>query len=260
MSLEMFIGHFNYYVFILLMMTGLYIVVSRGNLIKKIIGLNIFQTSVFLLYITIGKVAGGTAPIIIGDYGASYGDKGGKEKGGDYSAHGAEAVDKAAGDKAPAGMEDASNSIDNIDPETAKAALAEASEGLGGGGAPGAEVGLHAVEGSEKAVNSLQAAAKAAAQDVQSLHSSDVAAGAKGYGDAAGGYGAETAEILYANPLPHVLILTAIVVGVATTAVGLALAVRIREAYGTIEEDELQDADDADEFGADAQKARSILP
>jgi multicomponent Na+:H+ antiporter subunit C len=48
--------------------------------------------------------------------------------------------------------------------------------------------------------------------------------------------------VLYSNPLPHVLILTAIVVGVATLAVGLALVVRIREAYGTIEEDELQEA------------------
>ena len=44
---------------------------------------------------------------------------------------------------------------------------------------------------------------------------------------------------MYSNPLPHVLILTAIVVGVATTALGLALVVRINEAYGTIEEDEI---------------------
>lgn len=51
---------------------------------------------------------------------------------------------------------------------------------------------------------------------------------------------------LYSNPLPHVLILTAIVVGVATLAVGLALAVRIREAYGTVEEDEILAADDRD--------------
>ena len=55
--------------------------------------------------------------------------------------------------------------------------------------------------------------------------------------------------IVYTNPLPHVLILTAIVVGVATTAVGLALAVRIREAYGSIEEDELEAADEIAEFG-----------
>jgi multicomponent Na+:H+ antiporter subunit C len=53
---------------------------------------------------------------------------------------------------------------------------------------------------------------------------------------------------IYSNPLPHVLILTAIVVGVATTAVGLALVVRIQEAYGTVEEDEIQDQDDAAEW------------
>jgi multicomponent Na+:H+ antiporter subunit C len=111
------LGHFNYWMVIVLMMTGFYIVISRGNLVKKIIGLNIFQTSVFLLYISSGKVAGGTAPILL----------------------------------------------------------------------PGFET--------------------------------------------------------YSNPLPSVLILTAIVVGVATTAVALALVVRIREAYDTIEEDELQELD-----------------
>ncbi|MDG2475015.1 MAG: cation:proton antiporter subunit C [Paracoccaceae bacterium] len=111
-------GHLNYWLFIMLMMTGLFIVISRGNLIKKIVGLNIFQTSVFMFYISIGKVAGGTAPIF------------------------------------PMDM--------NINP-----------------------------------------------------------------------------SILYSNPLPHVLILTAIVVGIATTALGLALIVRIREAYGTIEDEEI---------------------
>ena len=54
------LGLYNYWIVIFLMMTGFYIVISRDNLIKKIIGLNIFQTSVFLLYITIGKVRGGT--------------------------------------------------------------------------------------------------------------------------------------------------------------------------------------------------------
>lgn len=49
----------------------------------------------------------------------------------------------------------------------------------------------------------------------------------------------------YSNPLPHVLILTAIVVGVATTAVGLALIVRIKRAYGTVEENEFDNKDDA---------------
>ena len=115
------LGHFNYWIVFFLMMAGFYTVIVRGNLIKKIIGLNIFQTSVFLLYITMGKITGGTAPIV---------------------------------------------------PE-------EGSEG-----------------------------------------------------------------IIFSNPIPHVLILTAIVVGVATTALGLALIVRINEAYGTIEEDEIQDIEE----------------
>ncbi len=50
---------------------------------------------------------------------------------------------------------------------------------------------------------------------------------------------------VYSNPLPHVLILTAIVVGIATTALGLALIVRINESYGTIEEDEVLELDHA---------------
>ena len=56
--------HFNYWAVVFLMMTGFYVVISRGNMVKKIIGLNLFQTSVFLLYITMGKVTGGTAPIV----------------------------------------------------------------------------------------------------------------------------------------------------------------------------------------------------
>ena len=111
-------GYSIYWLFIILMMTGFYIVVSRGNLIKKIIGLNLFQTSVFLFYISIGKVSGGTAPILPM-----------KLKVDDFS--------------------------------------------------------------------------------------------------------------VYSNPLPHVLILTAIVVGVATTALGLALIIRIKEAYNSIEEHDL---------------------
>jgi multicomponent Na+:H+ antiporter subunit C len=116
--IDLILGLYNYWIVIALMMAGLYIVISRQNLIKKLIGLNIFQTSVFVLYISIGKVFGGTAPIHDG--------------------------------------------IDRI----------------------------------------------------------------------------------YSNPLPHVLILTAIVVGVATAALGLALVVRIKEAYGTIEEDDINQMDD----------------
>ncbi len=115
---EFFFGHVNYWLFAVMMMTGLFIVISRGNLVKKIVGLNIFQSAVFMFYISIGKVTGGTAPIF------------------------------------PVDMK--------IDPET-----------------------------------------------------------------------------VYTNPVPHVLILTAIVVGIATTSLGLALVVRIREAYDTIEEDEI---------------------
>ena len=112
------LGHLNYWLFIILMMTGLFIIMSRGNLIKKVVGLNIFQTSVFMFYISIGKVSGGTAPIFPTD------------------------------------------------------------------------------------MNILPSA-------------------------------------VYSNPLPHVLILTAIVVGVATTALALALIIRIREVFGTIEDDEI---------------------
>lgn len=115
--IEFVISHYNYWIAILLMMVGFYTVISRGNLVKKIIGLNIFQVSVFFLYISIGTVKDGAAPII--------------------------------------------------------------TDGVS----------------------------------------------------------------LYSNPLPHVLILTAIVVGVATTALALALVVRIKEAYGTIEEDEIHEQD-----------------
>ena len=117
-----FLGLFNYWVVIFLMMVGFYALISRGNLVKKVVGLNLFQTSVIIFYVSTGKIVGGTAPILIEDD------------------HG-------------------------------------------------------------------------------------VAEGA--------------AEVLYSNPLPHVLMLTAIVVGIATTSVGLALAVRIKEAYGTLEEDEI---------------------
>lgn len=108
-----FFLHYHYWVVVFLMMTGLYVVVDSGNLVKKIVGLNVFQASVFILYISLSVVEDGAAPVLR--------------------------------------------------------------------------------EGVE----------------------------------------------LYSNPLPHVLILTAIVVGVATTALGLALVVRIKEAYGTVEEDDI---------------------
>ena len=112
------VDYYNYWVVVFLMMAGFYTVISANNLVKKIVGLNIFQTSVFMMYISIGKVTGGSAPIV--------------------------------------------------------------------------------------------------ADGIES----------------------------YSNPLPHVLILTAIVVGVATTAVGLALIVRIKRVYGTVEENEFEDMED----------------
>ncbi len=134
---------FNYWAVIVLMMVGFYALISRDNLVKKLIGLNIFQTSVIMMYVSFGKISGGTAPILI-------------ESGG----HGGDGYGvQVAGDAA------------------------------------------HAIR--------------------------------------------DSAEILYSNPIPHVLMLTAIVVGVATLALGLSLVVRINEAYGTIEEDEITRKDNA---------------
>ena len=70
--IEQLADSWNYIIVIILMMTGLFIVIARANLIKKLIGLSIFQTSVFLFYISLGKVAGGTAPILDGNSGTLY--------------------------------------------------------------------------------------------------------------------------------------------------------------------------------------------
>ncbi|MBO68152.1 MAG: Na+/H+ antiporter subunit C [Acidiferrobacteraceae bacterium] len=113
------LGLYNYWIVIFLMMTGFYVVISSGNLVKKIIGLSLFQASVFILYISLGKISNGGPPILR--------------------------------------------------------------------------------EGVE----------------------------------------------LYSNPLPHVLILTAIVVGVSTTALGLSLVVRIKESYGAVEEEEIHRQDES---------------
>lgn len=122
-------GYYNYWIAVILMMIGFYGVIASANLVKKLAALGVFQAAVFLLYISMGIVEGGSAPILPYEY----------------------AKKLAAG---------------GTDPN------------------------------------------------------------------------------LYSNPLPHVLILTAIVVGVATLSMGLALVVRIREEYGTIEEDEIIRDDD----------------
>jgi len=161
--MNLLVGHYNYWVVIVLMMVGFYTLISRGNLVKKLLGLSLFQTSVFIMYISLGKVSGATAPILLGGYGGGHGD----------------------GD-------------------------------------------AHAAEGAEHGVEAARQVASASAEAV---------------GQAAEAVGQASGEVLYSNPLPHVLILTAIVVGIATTAVGLSLVVRIRESYGTIEEDEIHAMD-----------------
>jgi len=169
------LGLFNYWAVVVLMMVGFYTLISRDNLVKKIIGLNIFQTSVIMMYVSFGKITGGTAPILIDS-----GDHGGED--------GHAAAD--AGHEATAdGGHDATDAV--------------------------GDVVMGAADGAAQVAND---AAHAATQ---------------------------ASEILYSNPIPHVLMLTAIVVGVATLALGLSLIVRINEAYGTIEEDEIARKDNA---------------
>lgn len=242
--LEFALVRYNYWIVIVLMMTGLYIVFARGNLVKKVVGLTVFQTSVFIFYITIGKIAGGTAPIYIGgelDHGDGHG-KGDGEGAGEslHAAPEGEAPNVLSGDH---GEEALASKIDNLPANDLKAAL----ESLDPAEAPAETASLHEPpEGdlgkiSNDALIDTPKPEPAPGFDLaQDLH-----AGAVNSLDAAAAHG----EIIYTNPLPHVLILTAIVVGVSTTAVALALAVRIREAYGTIEEDELEALDDIAEFG-----------
>ncbi|MGB3625898.1 MAG: cation:proton antiporter subunit C [Henriciella sp.] len=147
----------NYWAIIGLMMIGLYTLFSSTNLIKRLVGLSIFQTSIILFYISLSRIDGGTAPILYGK------------------------------------------------------------DAKGHGGEHGAEVAAgHATDATHAAPDAAHGAADAAAHGF---------------------------EHVYSNPLPHVLMLTAIVVGVATLATGLAIVVRIREAYGTIETDEIRETD-----------------
>ena len=247
--LEFILERYNYIIVIMLMMTGLYIVISRGNLVKTLIGLNLFQTSVFIFYITIGKIAGGTAPILpyplpgkgYGDgHGGGHGDDGYADK------HGGAEVHKAAShgeEAAHGGGEGSANALNET------LATTEATEN--------SRESLHSTpEAAAETANDLlaQPASEAVSRGGdEALHTvpaaAEKASGEAAYGADYAGAGDAIADVVYSNPLPHVLILTAIVVGVATTAVGLSLAVRIREAYGTIEEDELEEKDYLAEFG-----------
>ena len=302
--LEFILERYNYWIVIILMMTGLYTVISRGNLVKKIIGLNLFQTSVFIFYISIGKIIGGTAPILVGGHGdghgESHGDGHGDGHSGDHSAeaghaseagHGASASHEVSHDgpelhadslhTAQALSDDKISNLpaNDLDKAALKAANDHGAE-HGADDVASAGESLHATPESDALAHSgaandhlIDGADKIAGSKIEGNDfnmaevkdqlaamkegaSADAHGAADKVSEAAGGHGidithgaGEIAETIYTNPLPHVLILTAIVVGVATTAVGLALAVRIREAYGTIEEDELIADDLVAEFG-----------
>ncbi len=200
--LDLIVAKGGYWIIIALMMTGLYIVFAATNLIKRLVGLSIFQTSVFVFYITLGKVAGGTAPILHGrDY--PYKPKPADPSGG----HGGGAPGHGAGD-GPAAPDLPARDLPARDlPAPAPETVPDA--------APGA----------------------LPAGDARGMHEAVPIAGADTHSAYPG------VQEIYSNPLPHVLILTAIVVGVATLAVGLAIVVRIREAYGTIEADEVRALD-----------------
>lgn len=279
---EFIIERYNYWIAIILMMTGLYIVFSRGNLVKKIIGLNIFQTSVFIYYISIGKVDGGTAPIFLGGHGDGehgQGDHGegdhgeaGHNENGHGDGHGAEST--SAPDKindhavqTAQSLHQSSQTANDIAhgaPGSTAQLSNESLHTLGGDLAHNATKNVLASEPFSEASANLtldvsegaKTLAKELTNHVDGAHAGTIAdLAGDGVEHGVAHNAVNGAEILYSNPLPHVLILTAIVVGVATTAVGLALAVRIREAYGTIEEDELEVADDIAEFGEEASIA-----
>ncbi len=143
---EEILPHFNYWVYVVIMMIGLYAMIAKRNLVKKLMGMAIFQTAIILFYVSIAVKSGATIPIY---YPVDMPGHGGYES--DAHAH------------APAEHDGDPNEVQH--------------------------------------------------------HSVDVAH--------------------YANPLPHVLMLTAIVVGVATLGVGLAIVQKLYKQYGTVEEDEI---------------------
>ncbi len=251
------LGRYNYWIAIVLMMTGLYIVYERGNLVKKVVGLNLFQTSVFIFYITIGKIAGGTAPIYIG----GEPEHGESEPAGEGALH--EAPADSGNTIADGATPDVNDKIDNaaqslhgkiindFPANDLKAGL----ETIKPPADTSAGASLHAPPNMDAGKIVNDALAVIEKPPAMALDLSDTSLHGDAAANAMGEAAHQVSEVVYSNPLPHVLILTAIVVGVATTAVGLALAVRIREAYGTIEEDELEALDDIAEFGEGAAPA-----
>lgn len=234
--LEFILARYNYWIVICLMMTGLYIVFARGNLVKTLIGLNLFQTSVFIFYITVGKVIGGTAPILIEDKKKESGHGGEAAHGTGHGAGEGESHSEAPlGFFTDAGASHLATDGAPLHESTDASVANQIGHGQPGeGGAAGES--LHLQPPATPANELFKDIPADTAHGVDLAHSAEAAA-----------------DVLYSNPLPHVLILTAIVVGVATTAVGLSLAVRIREAYGTVEEDDLESMDNAAEVAEAAR-------
>ncbi len=235
--LEFILARGNYWVIVALMMTGLYISFSAQNLIKRLVGLSVFQTSVFLFYITLGKVAGGTAPILIGEDLAGHHGAGHEED----AAHGTAAAGHEAPVETPAAPHVETEPVVEVDPETGEPIADPTAID------PAAELAPDAVDPGHSDIPPLQGEDASLMgeplEDGVTETSDYVLSGHDGAADALHQAAESSLHSVYSNPLPHVLILTAIVVGVATLAVGLALIVRIREAYGTIEADEVRNID-----------------
>ena len=250
--MEFVLERYNYWIIIVLMMGGLYIVFEAENMIKKLVGLGIFQTSVLFFYVTLGKTAGGTAPILVetGGHGDDHGDGHAAEAG-----HGAAAVAHGETHAAPVLHEesDVAHQLETVEAEISEGVTelapnnvdGHASEAHGAqahGAEPGADPG-HVANGADAhgAVSDLPSP-----EFIATPHAPSQAVADAVYGQSGEPLHMVAGDIIYSNPLPHVLMLTAIVVGVATLSVGLALVVRIREAYGTIEMDEVRAADIAE--------------
>ena len=280
--LEFVLERGNYWAIIGLMMIGLYMAFSSTNLIKRLIGLGTFQTSIILFYISLSRVSGGTAPILFGgDYpgghGGGHGDghghhdgHGGGHGNGHADAHAA--AHNGSHGASHQGEHDAQVAapMAGIDDHAAADGHAEAALADGDNAsnhasehaaeAPGAD-GYMSVDGAhadDKHVGDSGYAHEASDNhQATELHHDSGHAAVSSYEDPTGVV-SPALENVYSNPLPHVLMLTAIVVGVATLAVGLAVIVRIREAYGTVEMDEIIDMDRQTSLADDAADADKI--
>ena len=152
--MDLIFSHLNFYIYVVVMMLGMWAMISKNNLIKKLIGMSIFQTAIILFFVSLGVKSGenSTIPILENEAAAHAG----------YHVEDETSLEHHEEGKPP---ED------------------------------GESHGAH--------------------------------------------YKYDTTADHYANPLPHVLMLTAIVVGVATLGVALAIAQHVFRDFGTLEEDEI---------------------